>query len=288
MAQAPRGKYVFDDVYDAPDPRPYFRTLMEYDYRIPQQAKPLLRRLAEARRARTGRRPTVTDLCCSYGINAAMLKHDLTLDDLYSRYGSNDLQEISSEELGERDAAFFAQHRLPGAPRVLGLDVAANAVAYARRAGLLDDGWSENLERDEPSGVLTSGIRDTDLVTVTGGVGYIGPRTFSAVLSAVARPDPWVAMFVLRWVDVRPVVEVLAHHGLETEQLGARTFPQREFAGAAERDHVLAALSEQGVDPAGKELEGAHHADFYLARPKDDVAVLPLEAWFADDPAMRG
>lgn len=286
MTQTQRGKHVFDDIYDAPDPRPYFRTLMAYDYRIPQQARPLLRRLISDRRVRTGAAVTVTDLCCSYGINAAILKHDLTLDDLYRHYGSDDLQTISTDGLADRDAAFYAAHREPGAPRVLGLDVAANAVAYARRTGILDDGWSENLEEHEPSAALAGGIRDTDIVTVTGGVGYIGDRTFSAVLAAVATPDPWVAMFVLRWVDAGPVAAVLAHHGLQVEQLTARTFPQREFADAAERDHVLEALAVRGVDPAGKESEGAHHADFYLARPKEAVADLPLEAWFDDDPTL--
>ena len=39
------------------------------------------------------------DVCCSYGINAALLKHELTLNDLYARYGSGELAGLSSEEL---------------------------------------------------------------------------------------------------------------------------------------------------------------------------------------------
>lgn len=274
-----QGKQTFDDAYDAPDPRRYFRTLRRLDYRIPQHAEPIFSRLVEARRHRAGRGVTVTDLCCSYGINAALLKHDLTLDDLYRRYSSHDLDALSSGELAERDAAFYARRRRPHAPRVVGLDVAGSAVAYARRAGILDDGWSENLEEADPSASLAAGVRDTDLVTVTGGVGYIGVRTFSAVLSAVRTPDPWVAAFVLRWVDVDPIVQELARHGLETERLTARTFPQRRFADPAERDYVLATLADLGVDPAGKEAEGSHHTDFYLARPKDEVASTPLATW---------
>ena len=41
------GKASFDDIYTAPDPRPYFETLCALDYRIPQVAKPYFRKLIE-------------------------------------------------------------------------------------------------------------------------------------------------------------------------------------------------------------------------------------------------
>lgn len=276
-------KHDFDDVYDAGDPRAYVRALAPLDYRIPQHAHGVFCELAEARRlAAGGDAVTVTDLCCSYGINAALLKHTCTLEDLYQRYCSEKFEALSSDELAACDAGFYAERRRPSAPRVVGLDLAANAVSYALRAGLLDAGYSENLEEAEPSAALQRDLAGTDLVTVTGGVGYIGPSTFDRVLTHVASDRiPWVAAFVLRWVDYEPVAETLARHGLVTERLSGRTFPQRRFADDSERDFVLSTLADLGIDPDGKEAGGEHHTYFYLSRTPREAAQVPVDHWFA-------
>lgn len=280
-AHRQRGKRTFDDIYDEPDPRPFFRTLSRYDYGIPGEAQQLFSRLVDLRATRGP--VTVTDLCCSYGINAALLKHDVTLDDLYDRYCSTDLDGLSSDQLAEADARFYAERRRSPSPRVVGLDTARNAVAYGVRTGLLDAGWADNLERDEPSPGLAADLADTGLVTVTGGVGYIGPRTFDAVLSRVHAPTPWVAAFALRWVDFSPIEVVLAHHGLATERYGGRTFPQRRFADEAEQDYAVRTLTEMGIDPEGRETEGSYHADLYVARLKDEATERPLDVWLDRD-----
>lgn len=277
------GKRIFDDIYDAADPRAYWRTLGPLDYRIPHHAQEVFSELVEARRRLAAGDPvTITDLCCSYGVTAALLKYDCTLEDLCDRYCSEDLDALSSDELAARDASFYAERRQPSPPRVIGLDTAANAVSYALEAGLLDAGSSENLEDGDPSPRLQRLLSETDLVTVTGGVGYIGEQTFDRVLSHVpASRCPWVAAFVLRWVAYEPIAEALAGYGLVTEQLTPRTFPQRRFADDAERDAVLNALAEKGIDPRGKEDDGQHHTSLYLTRPKDDVIAMPLDEWFA-------
>ena len=57
------------------------------EYQIPQLAKPHFAALIEEyREARGIDTPTVLDIGSSYGINAALLRCDLTMDDLYDRY----------------------------------------------------------------------------------------------------------------------------------------------------------------------------------------------------------
>jgi hypothetical protein len=181
-----QSKANFDHVYDLPDPRGYFQALGALDYRAPEHGSRVFAALLRAMSRDDGAPPKVLDVCCSYGVNAALLKHDLTLDDLYARYASQDLADLSSEELVATDADFYAGSRRPAPPEVVGTDVAANAVSYALRAGLLDVGTGENLEENEPTEGLRRAARGAGLVTVTGGVGYVWERTFERVLSCVA------------------------------------------------------------------------------------------------------
>ncbi len=277
-----QSKANFDGVYDLPDPRGYFEALGALDYRAPEHGRRVFSALLRAMRRGGGPPPRVLDLCCSYGVNATLLKHDLILDDLYAHYDSKELTELSSEELTTTDAAFYASRRNPSPPEVVGTDVATNAVSYALRAGLLDAGTAENLEAYEPTGALRRAARGAGLVTVTGGVGYIWERTFERVLSSImdnppnGRPDdrtsPWVAAFAVRFVDYSPIASVLARRGLDTEKLSTRTFPQRRFENAGEREHVLRELAAAGIDPAGKEEAGWYHADLYLSRPAAEAS----------------
>ncbi|WP_223772781.1 hypothetical protein [Streptomyces sp. 135] len=132
----PSGKTRFDDIYDQPDPRAYFRTLAPYEYEIPHHAQAVFRRTRELRSRMPGDEGPVTvlDVCCSYGINAALLNHDLTLADLYAHYTS---AALTPQELIECDKEFYATRRRPDATPMIGLDAAANATRYALDAGLL-------------------------------------------------------------------------------------------------------------------------------------------------------
>jgi hypothetical protein len=279
------GKANFDLVYGLEDPREYFGAFEELDYCIPQHGQRVFSTLIEARReeGHNGpgeRRTGVVDVCCSYGINAALLKYETTLDELYSRYGSEELAGLSSNELAEADAAFYGARMREVAPEVIGVDVVPNAVSYGIRSGILDAGFAENLEENEPTEALGWAISGADLLTVTGGVGYISERTFGRLLGCMMEgPEgriPWVAVFVLRWISYEEVSNVLSGYGLVTEKLASHTFTQRRFADDAEREYVLEELAKMGVDTAGKEEEGWHHTNFYLSRPADE-AETPLE-----------
>ncbi|MFE7666271.1 MULTISPECIES: hypothetical protein [Streptomyces] len=271
------GKADFEAIYNCPDPRRYFTTLQPLDYQIPHHGQAVFRTVADAlRQRRPGRTPLdVVDLCCSYGVNAALLNHRLTLDDLYGRYTALGHATSRTPQLVHADRTFFATLRRPQAARVTGIDAARRAVDYARDVGLLDRGFPENLERDEPSAALRHALAGTDLITVTGGVGYISARTFARLFDCLSSP-PWVAAFVLRTVSYRPVARLLDRAGLVTEKLTSRTFRQRRFADGAERRAAFDALTGHGLSTAGKEADGFYHAELFLSRPAADIAALPL------------
>jgi hypothetical protein len=73
-------KTDFHTIYSRPDPRAYFGVLAPLGYQIPQRALPVIETVLAASGART-----MLDVCCSYGINAALLRHDLDLDQIAAR-----------------------------------------------------------------------------------------------------------------------------------------------------------------------------------------------------------
>ena len=273
--EAVLAKTNFDDIYDQADPRSYYRWLGAYDYAVPHYGQQVFRQvIAEL----AVEQPTIVDLCCSYGVNAALLKHDLELSDLYERYRSDEVADLSSGELAELDREFYAGVRSNDAPEVIGLDAAANAVGYAVEVGLLDQGVVANLELTDPSPDLAAAVGSADLVTVTGGIGYVTERTFERVLScATSERLPWVASLCLRTVPFGPIADLLAAQGLVTEQLDGVTFPQRRFTGDDERDYALTELEAMGIEAAGREAEGAYHVNVFLSRPAEDVAERPID-----------
>ncbi|MGW5210159.1 hypothetical protein ACWEQO_02770 [Streptomyces sp. NPDC004051] len=266
---AGEGKARFDDIYDRPDPRAYFGRLAPLEYEIPHHAQPVFRQVAAERAALDDGRPhspAVLDVCCSYGINAALLNHDVTLAEMYERYTSPAHRTVSTAELAARDKEFYAERRRPDAVPVFGLDVSAPAVHYALEAGLLDAAFTDDLEQGPPGPGLSRALAEVGLITLTGGGSYVTARTFTALLDGVRRPV-WVSAFVLRTVSYRPIVRALAVHGLSTTVDVSRTYPQRLFTDEQERRYAIAAVRALGGDPAGREEAGRFHTLHYESRP---------------------
>jgi SAM-dependent methyltransferase len=270
---AQRTMTPFDDIYDQADPRAFFHELGAFGYRTPHHAQRIFRRLAALRLRAPGE--AVLDLCCSYGINAALLNHEVTLDDLYAHYTSPQAAAMTTEELAEHDRSFFRARRRRDAVPVIGLDIAPNAIAYARAVGLLDDGFAENLEATPPTRDLLDAARSIQLITITGGASFLSRATFQPLLHS-ARTPPWVAAFVLRTGSYAPIAEYLADHGLTTETYTGRTFVQRRFTSAAEQQYAIDAVTAHGQDPDGKESAGHFHTALYLTRPAADLSTPPL------------
>lgn len=263
-------KASFDDVYNAPDPRGYYRELGALDYRIPTEAKPVFQRVM---RAMGRERLKVVDIGCSYGVNAAMLRFNLSFSDLVERYNDETMDARSVAEVVCDDAQEFADMPEALDASFVGLDVAREATGYARAVGLIEDAVVENLEARPMSEESKAAVADADLIITTGAVGYVTERTFSRVLDAVGEHTPWVAAFCLRQFPFDSIASELESFDLETEHLEGRHFIQRAFKDEAEQQGAIEAVRAAGCDPEGLETTGAYFADFYLSRPRGECGV---------------
>ena len=279
------GKVALDHLYSQDDPRPYFGALQELDYCIPQQAKPYLTKFIQdysSRNTGTVDAPTVLDVGCSYGVNAALLRCDATIDDLYERYAGPDSEGLSREELLARDRAFVRARRHPGpvgTARFLGLDTSGPALSYALAAGLLDGAVEADLESDDATPGQRAWFARADLVVSTGCIGYVTERTIRQVAEASGKSGgqlPWMAHFVLRMFPYEPVADSLSDLGYETVHVDG-LFKQRRFASAQEQAQVLDTLQAAGVDPRGLEDDGWLYAQLHLSLPSGTRRTSPRQ-----------
>lgn len=263
------GKVSLDHIYTQPDPRSYFSVLRPLGYCIPQQAKPYFAKLIkEYRESQHVAAPKVLDIGCSYGINAALLKYDTTMDELYARYCDEELEEESREALLARDRELSRSRQPPQRIRFVGLDTSGSALSYALEAGFLDDAVHADLESHEPTPRQRDQFAGTDLVISTGCLGYVTERTLKRVVRSQGARRPWMAHFVLRMFPFDPVEHALAGLGYRTTRV-EEVFKQRRFASPEEQTLVLDRMSAAGVDARGLEAEGWLYAQLYLSRPQD-------------------
>ena len=285
------GKESFESVYNRPEPRGYYRTLSGLDYIIPGVAKPVFQAVAKAlRKTRNTVHTKIVDLGCSYGVNAALLKHDCELDELYVHFASS--PDLSVAEALDEDSEFIAELPANENLEIVGIDIADNAIEYAKEIELLDDGLAIDLESQTLTRAEAETVAGTDLIISTGCVGYVTDRTFSRLIPvATDKAPPWVASFVLRMFPYKDIEETLDRSaGLATERLDGYAFPQRRFANAQERDHVVAEIRRIGRDPAQELEHDCYFAEFYLSRPPEEIERMPLAEMmetFADNLIQR-
>ena len=268
------GKINLNDTYNLPDPVGYFAALSHLDYQIPQRALPIFRRMIAARREARDERPIrVLDLGCSYGVNGALLKHGLSMSDLYRLYDSPPEEE--RERLIDRDREIYIDPADPDLD-MIGLDVAEKAVAYAVEAGALDAGLAANLEARDPTAGEAEILAGAGLIISTGCFGYVTDTSLRRLVEASDGSRPWMAHFVLRMFAFDEASDMLAQHGYTTEKVEG-LYPQRRFASAKEQAHAIDNLDRLGIDPTAAEAEGWYLAELHVSRPEDEAHSLPLE-----------
>jgi SAM-dependent methyltransferase len=267
---------VFDDIYASDDPRAYFSVLGALDYMIPDVAEPVIRQLLAARAKMYGAAPTVLDVGCSYGINAATHRFPVNFASLRQRYARREMMEIDAREMARLDRNFYGSWPEVGIGRFIGLDMSAPAIRYANDAGLHVDGVVANLEADALSTRDAAVLAPVDVLLSTGAIGYVTERTYRKLLDAVTGA-PWIISFVLRMFPYQGFIDAFTERGMVTERLSGATFVQRRFRDEEEFERSLATLEAQGIDPHGVETEGLFQAELFLSRPEADARAAPLE-----------
>lgn len=257
------GKAVFDDIYTAPDPRPYIARMASLGYSIPAVAQPAFEQLfadyQAAHSPATAEQPLhVLDLGSSYGINAALLRNQMPLPQLFERYDAHNtsIATLSSEQLLERDQHDFQNASKPHL-HFTGLDISAPALHYAQQSGLLQASLCVNLEPDDAQldAAQHASLQATNCVISSGCIGYITTKTLRKLLDAFQPQQPWMLHCILRMFPLDEYTQLFAEYGYKLT-IAPEPVRQRRFDSAEEQAQVISRLQALGIDPAGYEDSG--------------------------------
>lgn len=263
---------IFDDTYDQPDCRAYFRMMHRLGYRNQHHAVTAFRAgLAELLRLRGLNAANLVDFASSYGIVSALMAHDLSLAQVLARYRQPEFDAATPAEVIAWDRDWLASLRRPAPPlHVTGLDVMPNAVAYGGAVGLFQTGFVEDLERSAPSQALAAELAHCDMIVECGSVAQLMPRALDRMLAACGPVKPWVMTSPIRGNERPEATEILRAHGLVVQTLPIPPFVHRRFDGPAEQARAIANAQAVGHDTDGVETTGHFHAQILLARPASE------------------
>jgi hypothetical protein len=211
----------------------------------------------------------VIDLGCSYGVNGALLRFNLSIADIHRRYATEHAAVLDRATLLRRDHAFEAHRNLKGV-RFVGIDVSRNAATYALEAGFVDDIIIANLEERALSAKERALVADADLVFSTGCIGYVTVETLERILDASDGRAPWMVHTVLRMFDLGVIERALARRGYMIAR-SPRLVRQRRFASPREQEQILDTLSCRGLDLSALEADGWLYAYIFLALPRSEA-----------------
>ncbi|RWO18987.1 hypothetical protein [Mesorhizobium sp.] len=263
-------KHDFSGAYNRKWPHAYFRAHLALDYILPDQAKPIFERIfADYRRVRNKTKLKIIDIGCSYGVNAALLRTDLDLDDLYEAYLGSSGSLSRRDEIEHR--AFFRDRGLRDDIRFVGVDPSFRAVRYARNQGLLEAGIPANLETRDLTVKERCALADADIVISTGCVGYATERTFARVYDASAASRPWVVVFAMHPFSYDNIAAALRGYALETRLVDRFRQRQRRFSTITERQAILTAMTELGIEDRLERTTGYVYASCYISAPPGEV-----------------
>ena len=263
---------IFDETYDQPDCRAYFRMMDALGYRNQHHAVAAFRAgLDELMRLREIDAARVFDFASSYGIVSLLMGHEVTLEEVLRRYRAPQFDTATPPEIMAWDRAWLAERRRRDAAiRFAGLDVMPNAVAYGAQVGLFDAGFAEDLETNDPSDALALELSQVDMIVECGSVAQLMPRALDRMLAACGPRKPWLMTSPIRGNERAAVVEVLRAHGMVQEVLPVPPFVHRRFESADEQARAIENARAAGHDTKGIETTGHFHAQVLLARPEEE------------------
>ncbi|PBB31169.1 hypothetical protein [Mesorhizobium sp. WSM3868] len=265
-----KAKYDFTATYNRKWPHAYLRTCLFLDYMLPDRAKPIFERIfADYRRARNKRKLKIIDVGCSYGVNAALLRTDLDLDDLYAAYLDPSGSLSRRQEIEHR--AFFRKQGLADEIQFVGVDPSFRAVRYALNLGLLEAGVTADVETRDLTGEERSALADADILISTGCVGYATEATFARVYEASASSRPWVVAFAMHPFRYDDIAAAFRAFSLETRLVERFRQRQRRFSTSAERGAILKAMAKLGMEDHLERTTGYIYASCYISAPPGET-----------------
>lgn len=265
-------KKDFTNIYTQKTPYSYLKEMQILQYRIADHTKPLYLSLAEQLYEKLQRPINVLDIGSSYGINSALMKHDLVMSELDDFFLAKDEPSITQtkqffEKQSQNDHLNFYQ-----------IDISNPDLVFSENSGLCEKGICINLETDNSK--LAKELPDVDLIIATGCIGYIGYKAFSNLFeviknqkaySSISEPQnitPIFAFSVLRMFDMEEIKKTFDYYGYSLINSDIEPIPQRQFSDDGEHHQTLSLLDSKGIDTKKYEDDGHFYADFYVASPK--------------------
>ncbi len=265
----------FDEIYNRPDPRAYYRALKPAGYRMPDVTSRFLRdNHAAIAEAFSVPKLHVLDFACGFGAVAAMLRHTVTMNDLFSYYDTD-----APEDLHGADARFYGSRRYrEDRFDIAGLDIATQAVNYARACGLIDKGFDDNLLEAEAGEDLRAFLKGTHVIYEAGAV-------LSVLLPALARlletatslgARPWLVYAPRYDVDDDAFIRSLGALDYVVEPVNSHPIRYRRLISQEERELHKSTIRALGRDPSDG-FEGDWIVlDQKLARPRGVADAMPV------------
>ena len=277
----PRHKDDFDRVYDLEDPSPYYTALRPSDYRMPAVLAGALAAIHPSVRAGRGAGDTlrVLDFACGYGAIGALLRHDVSMPEIYARYAERLWRPADARSYWEADAEFFAaRHEESVGFEIGGTDIAGTALEYAAALGFVDRTFHENLVDHAPSDELTRFLHGVNLIVESGSVGGLLPAAFERILDCCGNESrPWFLYSPRPDVDWSSLNALWTGQGYHTERLGTGPVRYRKALGAEERVDMLRITRALGKPDEAVMRDGYLLVDLTLARPEADAGNPPIE-----------
>lgn len=261
-------KKDFSDIYTRKQPTPYLEEMKSLGYRIPDQTKPLYKHLAERVVNYKKKSVKILDLGSSYGINSALLNHELIMSELDNFF----IRDTPSPSI-KSTQNFFDElpNNNPNLEFYL-VDTSSQALEFAQNAGLCKDSFCVNLEKETVPYGLQQAMQDIDLIISTGCVGYIGEKSFSKIFSYIENdngPLPIFAFTVLRIFNTIDIENTFRENNFELIKTRIGPLKQRQFYDNVEMNDTLDLLKRRNIETKNLEESGHYFADFYVGGPRN-------------------
>lgn len=259
-------KKDFTDVYIQKYPAPYLAQMRDVDYRIPDQTKPLYKHLSERVCNHLKRPINVLDLGSSYGINSALLNHELIMSELDEFF----IEKNPEPSLKEVQNFFEEMPAKNPTLKFYLVDTSSPALEFAEKAGLCEGSFCVNLDKDQPSQEFKMTMKDIDMIIATGCIGYIGWKAFEQIFKNINDEDssaPIFAFSVMRIFHMDEIAKVFKKNKYTLVKTKIGPLRQRQFYDDKEMKKTKELLHERNVSTEGMEDTGAYYADFYIAGP---------------------
>lgn len=268
-------KKDFSSIYNKPTPYDYLLEMRRLEYRIPDFTSPLYQFLADKIRSHIKQPVKIFDIGSSYGINSALMTFDISMNDLYNFFIRKNPQSIT------KAANFFAQlpRRHPYLEFYL-LDVCNEALKFAKQANFCKEYYSSNLEEETPDKNMQQRLPYIDLFISTGGIGYVGKKTFeklfrcintnknnSATYENIIMPKPIFAFSLLRIFPEEEIKNTFEKNDFVLIKSEVKPLKQRKFYDKTEKNQALSLLRSRGIDTSSLESNGFYYADFFVGGP---------------------